>query len=633
MAYTQEQIAGARQWAAGKTGAEIAAKAQELGMSAADVGNILGYSEEAVKATGYGTGQLTQEAANANYHGYGKAPEAMFNPDASYWGGPEATNAWYDSARQWASGKDMQTILDKAGSIGLSPEAAGKVLGASAQDLYNYTGYGGSINGLNDDGSFKYGSGFGNITDPSQKGRYSTMYTPTSGGQTKLSDWTWDKDSGYAYNQPGQTTATAPAPQPTTTTSVAQAPVPVAQAPTPVAPIKSAAPTTAPSQNMIVGQRSQNQDPFAYNTQNPYMAQMANVISNQIGQNLSRNILPTVRSNAQSVGGFGGSRQGVVESNVLNDATRELSNAISSMYYGDYNNAMTRQLQKYQSDSNFDLGLGQLALGNKTADNQLALGLGNLGLGYYQANNSLGLGLGQLGLGNKTADQNYNLGLGQLALGNQNSNNQYSLGLGQLALGNKTADNTYNLGQGQLTLGNKTADNTYNLGLGQLTNQLDIAKLNDATNRYQSDNSLEAARLGANASIANAGTAANAAMNSSNNSYNLGMRNADITELGLSNTLFQNMMNGLAGLGTGLYGIGTTQQNAPWNTLSQFTGSMSGFTPFGQTQQVGGGATGMIGGAMAGAQIGKNLSGSSNPYQLVNTGSIQNTPQYLVSGF
>lgn len=333
-------------------------------------------------------------------------------------------------------------------------------------------------------------------------------------------NWTYDKDKGWSYS-----------------------------------------PTQTKQGVMGIGQRSEGQNPFAYDQKNPYMAQMANTIGMQIGDNLGRNILPTVRSGAQAVGGFGGSRQGVVEANVLNDASRELSNAITSMYYGDYNNAMNRQLQKYQTDSNFDLGLGQLALSNKSADNQ------------------------------------------------------YSLGLGQLALGNKTADNNFNLGQ------------------GQLTNQMDIARLNDATNRYQSDNALEGTRIGANASMANAATSANAATAASNNNYNLGMRNADINELGLANSMFSNTLAGLAGLGTGLYGVGTTQQNAPWNTLAQFTGSMSGFTPFGQTQQVGGGTTGMIGGAMAGAQIGKNFSGSSNPFQMVNTGSIQNTPQYLVSGF
>jgi hypothetical protein len=275
---------------------------------------------------------------------------------------------------------------------------------------------------------------------------------------------------------------------------------------------------------MGIGTRSEGQQPFNYDQANPYMAQMANTISQQIGQNLGRNILPTVRSGAQAVGGFGGSRQGVVEANVLNDASREMANAITSMYYGDYNNAMNRQLQKYQTDSNFDLGLGQLALGNKSADNQ------------------------------------------------------YSLGLGQLALGNKTADNNFNLGQ------------------GQLSNQMTLGQMNDATNRYQSDNSLEAARLGANASMSNASTSANAAMNAANNNYNLGMRQADLSELGLSNQMFSSMMQGLAGLGTGLYGTGTTQQNAPWNTLAQFTGSMSGFTPFGQTQTSGGTAGQMMGG-------------------------------------
>lgn len=423
-------------------------------------------------------------------------------------------------AQQWASGKDMNTILGKASELGLTPDQVGQVLGVSGQQVLQHTGYGQGAAGFNPDGGLNYQYGWNKDPLKASNGqKFTNGYMP--GGATSLQDWSWSKDGGFQFKNSGQ---------------------------------------TKPQQGVLgTGTRSEGQQPFNYDQANPYMAQMANTISQQIGQNLGRNILPTVRSGAQAVGGFGGSRQGVVEANVLNDASREMANAITSMYYGDYNNAMNRQLQKYQTDSNFDLGLGQLALGNKSADNQ------------------------------------------------------YSLGLGQLALGNKTADNNFNLGQ------------------GQLSNQMTLGKMNDATNRYQSDNSLEAARLGANASMSNAATSANAAMNAANNNYNLGMRQADLSELGLSNQMFSSMMQGLAGLGTGLYGTGTTQQNAPWNTLAQFTGSMSGFTPFGQTQTSGGTAGQMMGGALAGAQLGNMFSGNSDPYKLVNSGGVQNLPQMYLN--
>ena len=57
---------------------------------------------------------------------------------------------------------------------------------------------------------------------------------------------------------------------------------------------------------------------------NPYLDEMAQGITSQMNDNWSRNIAPGIRSGAMNVGGFGGSRQGVVESNALNDMNRSL---------------------------------------------------------------------------------------------------------------------------------------------------------------------------------------------------------------------------------------------------------------------------------------------------------------------
>jgi len=102
---------------------------------------------------------------------------------------------------------------------------------------------------------------------------------------------------------------------------------------------------------------------------NPYLGQHAAAITNQVTQNLQRNILPNISSSAMAAGGFGGSRQGVVEANALNDANQGLSNALAGMYSQDWNAQQGRNLQQYGMDQSYNLGLGNLGLGAQNSQN------------------------------------------------------------------------------------------------------------------------------------------------------------------------------------------------------------------------------------------------------------------------
>lgn len=125
-------------------------------------------------------------------------------------------------------------------------------------------------------------------------------------------------------------------------------------------------------------------NPFTY-TPNPYLGEMAGTIRQQVTDNLQRNILPGIGSAAVAAGGYGGSRQGVVEANALKDANTGLSGALSNLYGQDYNNAMGRNLQRYGMDQGYNLGVGNLGLGFQNSNQNYALGLGNLGLGYQNS--------------------------------------------------------------------------------------------------------------------------------------------------------------------------------------------------------------------------------------------------------
>ena len=90
---------------------------------------------------------------------------------------------------------------------------------------------------------------------------------------------------------------------------------------------------------------------------NPYLGAQAGAIANTATRNLQNNILPGIGSGAVAAGGYGGSRQGIVEANAIGQTNQDISNATANLY----GNA-------YQADQNYNLGLGGLA--NQSQSNQ-----------------------------------------------------------------------------------------------------------------------------------------------------------------------------------------------------------------------------------------------------------------------
>lgn len=99
-------------------------------------------------------------------------------------------------------------------------------------------------------------------------------------------------------------------------------------------------------------------------TQNPYLPQMAQGITQQMTDNWTRNLAPSIRSGAMAAGGFGGSRQGVVEANGLRDLNTSLGQNLTNLYGTDYNNQMNRNMQQYQTDTSANLGYANLDSNN-----------------------------------------------------------------------------------------------------------------------------------------------------------------------------------------------------------------------------------------------------------------------------
>lgn len=118
--------------------------------------------------------------------------------------------------------------------------------------------------------------------------------------------------------------------------------------------------TPTPSAPMGMGGAGSGVNLNAY-TQNPYLTQMADGLRTQFNNNLTMNTLPALRGGAVQTGGVGGSRQGIAEGLATSQSNIGADNAIASLYGTDYNNQMNRNLQQYQGDQSYNLGLGGLS--------------------------------------------------------------------------------------------------------------------------------------------------------------------------------------------------------------------------------------------------------------------------------
>jgi hypothetical protein len=158
---------------------------------------------------------------------------------------------------------------------------------------------------------------------------------------------------------------------------------------------------------------------------NPYLADASSAITNQVTQNLQRNILPGINSGAIAAGGFGGSRQGVAQGLAIGQTNQGLSNSLANLSYNAWDSDANRQQQSAMQQA--QLASGERIAGMQDATNRYGLGNSyNLGLGQ------LGLGAGQLDLSNRVADQNF-------------YTNQRGQDISQMGLGANLA-NTGNLG-------------------------------------------------------------------------------------------------------------------------------------------------------------------------------------------
>lgn len=124
---------------------------------------------------------------------------------------------------------------------------------------------------------------------------------------------------------------------------------------------------------------------------NPYLQQYGDALTQQSVQQFNQGVLPQIRSGAQAAGQYGSSRQGIAEGVAAGNASTGLGANLANLYS-----------QGYNTNQNYNLGLGGLALQNQSMNNN-----------FYTTNRQLDQSGAALG------NTLYNSGVdGQLKLGN-----------------------------------------------------------------------------------------------------------------------------------------------------------------------------------------------------------------------
>lgn len=237
-----------------------------------------------------------------------------------------------------------------------------------------------------------------------------------------------------------------------------------------------------------------------------------------------------------------------------------------------------------------------------------------------------GIGTGSLSAldGSGNAGSVYNLGSGGMSSGG------YGYSSGSSSSGGIGGLNPY-LTQAQQAIASQVTDNLNRNILPGLSSSA-IASGNYGGSRQ---GVLEANALkDANSSIANAMAnlsynAYNTASNNNlqqqqiNNAYSLGLgnlglgytqadnnfytaqRGQDLSQMQLAQSMFNTGAQGTLAGGQGLYNVGNTVQQAPWQSLGNFGSISSPYTGFGTTTGSSSGSTaaGVLGGALGGAQL------------------------------
>ena len=409
--------------------------ARENNISNADVDTYMGYApgsadawvrqRDAGMAAQPSAPQAQQPAPQGNVAGSaqsnGPYPLVSFGPGGGYdpWAKPAPQGNSYTApvaapntggltsgqiaeAKQWATGRNVSEIASKAREVGLSADQLGSVFGVSGDTVRNDFGYG-TAGGYNGAGATRY-------FDGANWGDAGGQQAATGGSASKplytgLSNNSNAADIAAAYRE------WADANGGDTTENQRTAEGYLSNLGLGSGSIRDAYSAYKGQTGSSVGNANTGGNlglGDGYNPQqNPYLRQMGVDVGNQMFDQWSRNTLPSIRSGAMAAGGFGGSRQGVVEANGINDMQRNYGQALTSMYGNDWGQQQGRNLQQQGLNNSYDLGLRSNDLQNRSVNNSYDLGLRSSDLGFA----NLDANIAQNNFGNQMSAANFGLGV------------------------------------------------------------------------------------------------------------------------------------------------------------------------------------------------------------------------------
>jgi hypothetical protein len=165
--------------------------------------------------------------------------------------------------------------------------------------------------------------------------------------------------------------------------------MPGAQGPNPYSPN----PTNSPMQPMASGRPSGGPG-----QQNPYTQQVADRMTQQVNNNLQRNVLPSLRRGQVANGTLGSTRQGIAEGIAVGDTNDALAGALGNLYSGQFNTDRNYGLQSdaldlsvYNANQNWmnqgqqnQIGLIDKMMGWNQQGIQNATNVQNTPMNYWQ---------------------------------------------------------------------------------------------------------------------------------------------------------------------------------------------------------------------------------------------------------
>jgi hypothetical protein len=298
---------------------------------------------------------------------------------------------------------------------------------------------------------------------------------------------------------------------------------------------------------------------------NQYLNQNIDATLGDVARNFNQSVRPAQIGANVTSGSFGNSGLAEIQALQENDLQRQMGNIASGMRMQDYSNQQQ---------------LAEAAINRNLGAQQFNAGLTENNLGRSMQAQMANLGTAENNLARQMATQQFNAGLGESQAARDQQAAQIRAQYGEEAANRFMQAQSLNANVAENNANRYQDASRFNSQLGQ-----DWASRNDAMYQNWMGNQLQAMGM--------------------DQGFYSTQRGQDLQQAGLGASLFGLGTQGMLDQGQGIYNLGLTAQQAPWQSLTGFANVSSPYTGFGSTTQNQSGSTaaGFAGGAILGNQL------------------------------